>query len=260
MSQEQPQRHRPDQSTVEEPIKYGEVFNVSGELADRPVAPRHAATAQAAENLVLGENMRGGPAAVMQSAARHNERFGLVGHRDATKVAREKGVAVTDETINPDGNRVVTEKVAGQVVAQYVEPPVPVASPGEALDRNAITIGEALEASALSAGDKPIEQSHAAAIQTAEMKATGCNEIALGGVAAVAQYAASVNLRDVNTTKLGDVLEDATQKLPADKPVTREDARAMIGVEIRNSPNMATTPGGVAESLAATARLNQNWE
>ncbi|TQD85965.1 hypothetical protein C1H46_028511 [Malus baccata] len=64
MNQEQPQRHRPDQSTVEEPIKYGNVFNVSGELAYRPVAPRHAATAQAAENLVLGENMRGGPAAV----------------------------------------------------------------------------------------------------------------------------------------------------------------------------------------------------
>lgn len=114
MSQGQPQRRRPDQSEVQEPIKYGDVFNVSGELADRPVAPRDAATAQAAENLVLGENPRGGPAAVMQSAATYNERFGLVGHLDSTKVAREEGVTVT-ETINPDGNRVVTEKVAGQV-------------------------------------------------------------------------------------------------------------------------------------------------
>ncbi|KAM0998193.1 hypothetical protein ACFX13_008095 [Malus domestica] len=92
----------------------------------------------------------------------------------------------------------------------------------------------------------------------AEMRATGRNEIAPGGVAAVAQYAASVNLRDVNKTKLGDVLEDATQKLPADKPVTREDARAVIGAEIRNSPNMATTPGGGAESLAAAARLTRS--
>ncbi|XP_009370807.2 late embryogenesis abundant protein D-34-like [Pyrus x bretschneideri] len=257
MSQGQPQRRRPDQSEVQEPIKYGDVFNVSGELADRPVAPRDAATAQAAENLVLGENPRGGPAAVMQSAATYNERFGLVGHLDSTKVAREEGVTVT-ETINPDGNRVVTEKVAGQVVAQYVEPPVPMASPGGALDRDAITIGEALEASALTAGDKPIEQSDAAAIQAAEMRATGRNEIAPGGAAAVAQYAASVNPRDVNKTKLGDVLEDATEKLPADKPVTREDAKAVIGAEIRNSPNMATTPGGVAESLAAAAGLNQN--
>lgn len=94
-----------------------------------------------------------------------------------------------------------------KVVAQYVEPPVPMASPGGALDRDAITIGEALEASALTAGDKPIEQSDAAAIQAAEMRATGRNEIAPGGAAAVAQYAASVNPRDVNKTKLGDVLE-----------------------------------------------------
>ncbi|KAM1042047.1 hypothetical protein FF1_031200 [Malus domestica] len=116
MSQGQPHRRRPDQSEVQEPIKYRDVFNVSGELADsdRPVMPRDAATAQAAENLVLGENPRGGPAAVMQSAATYNERFGPVGHLDATKVAREESVTVT-ETINPDGNRVVTEKVAGQL-------------------------------------------------------------------------------------------------------------------------------------------------
>lgn len=95
-----------------------------------------------------------------------------------------------------------------KVVAQYGEPPVPMASPGGALDRDAITIGEALEVSALTAGDKPIEQSDAAAMQAAEMRATGRNEIAPGGVAlaAVAQYAASVNPRDVNKTKLGDVL------------------------------------------------------
>lgn len=54
------------------------------------------------------------------------------------------------------------------------------------------------------------------------------------------------------------IMQDATEKLPADKPVTREDAKAVIGAEIRNSPNMATTPGGVAESLAAAAALNQN--
>lgn len=53
-------------------------------------------------------------------------------------------------------------------------------------------------------------------------------------------------------------MKDATQKLPADKVVTREDAKAVIGAEIRNSPTMSTTRGGVAESLAAAARLNQN--
>ncbi|CAN6558465.1 unnamed protein product [Malus baccata var. baccata] len=245
MNQEQPQRHRPDQSTVAEPIKYGDVFNVSGELAYRPVAPRHAATAEAAENLVLGENMRGGPAAVSRQLDT-TRALALLVTATPLKSPERKASPLLMKQLIPMATGVVTEKVAGQVVAQYVEPPVPVASPGEALDRDAITIGEALETSALSAGDKPIEQT------------TGRNEIAPGGVAAVAQYAASVNLRDVNKTKLGDVLEDATQKLPADKPVTREDARAVIGAEIRNSPNMATTPGGVAESLAAAARLTRS--
>ncbi|BFG43138.1 hypothetical protein CerSpe_294120 [Prunus speciosa] len=224
MSQEQPQKQRPDQSPGQEPLKYGDVFNVS----------------------------RGGPAAVMQSAATYNERARLVGHRDAT----EEGVSIT-ERINPDGNCVVTEKV-GQFVAQYVEPLLPMGSPGGALDRDAITIGEALEATALSARDKPIDESDVVAIQAAEMKATGRIEIAPGGVAAMAQYAASVNPRDVKKTKLGDVLEDATQKLPADKVVTREDAKAVVGAEIRSSPTTSTTHGGVAESMAIAARLNQN--
>ncbi|KAL6271615.1 hypothetical protein ACE6H2_028526 [Prunus campanulata] len=193
------------------------------------------------------------PISYWLSAATYNERARLIGDRDAT----EEGVSVT-ERINPDGNRVVTEKVGGQVVAQCVEPPLPMGSPGGALDRDAITIGEALEATALSAGDKPIDESDAAAIQAAEMKATGRTEIAPDGVAAMAQYAASVNPRDVNKTKLGDVLEDATQKLQADKVVTREVAKSVIGAEIRNSPTMSTTRGGVAESPAAAARLNQN--
>ncbi|XP_062021268.1 late embryogenesis abundant protein D-34-like [Rosa rugosa] len=254
MSQEQ---HRPQQGDQLEPIKYGDVFNVSGELASKPVAPRDAATMQAAENLVLGETQRGGPAAVMQSAATYNERAGLVGHRDATDATSEDGVTVS-ESINLDGNKVITERVAGQVVGQYVEPP-PGASPAAVvLEHDAITIGEAFEATALSAGDKSVDQSDAAAIQAAEMRATGCSEISPGGLAAIAQYAVSANTREAEKTKLADVLEDATQKMGCDKPVTREDAKAIIGAEIRNNPNMSTTPGGIAESMAAAARLNQN--
>ncbi|KAM1169352.1 hypothetical protein ACFX19_031687 [Malus domestica] len=56
------------------------------------------------------------------------------------------------------------------------------------------------------------------------------------------------------------IMQDATEKLPADKPVTIEDAKAVIGAEIRNSTNMATTPAGVDESQAAAAGLNQNGE
>lgn len=113
MSQGQPQRPRADQFPEQEPIKYGDVFNVSSELASEPIAPRDAAAMQAAENMVFGHTKRGGPAAVMESAAAVNERLGLTGHRDATNVARAQGVTVSERVMA--GNRVVTEAVGGQV-------------------------------------------------------------------------------------------------------------------------------------------------
>lgn len=73
-----------------------------------------------------------------------------------------------------------------------------------------ITIGEALEATALAAGEKPVEWSDAAAIQAAEVRATGRMNIAPGGVAASAQSAATMNARltrDEDKTKLADVLK-----------------------------------------------------
>ena len=74
---------------------------------------------------------------------------------------------------------------------------------------SAITIGEALEATAKTAGDKPVDQSDAAAIQAAEVRATGSNVITPGGLAATAQSAASFNAgvdKDENKIKLRDVL------------------------------------------------------
>lgn len=82
-------------------------------------------------------------------------------------------------------------------------------SPASVLNKDAVTIGEALEATALSAGDKPVDQSDAAAIQAAEIRATRDNKIIPGGVAATAQSAATLNARtmpDENKTKLSDVL------------------------------------------------------
>ncbi|KAF8107207.1 hypothetical protein N665_0124s0006 [Sinapis alba] len=58
-----------------------------------------------------------------------------------------------------------------------------------------ITIGEALEAAVLTAGNKPVEWSDAAAIQAAEVRATGRTNIMPGGVAASAQSAATLNAR-----------------------------------------------------------------
>ncbi|KAI3747445.1 hypothetical protein L6452_09902 [Arctium lappa] len=127
-------------------------------------------------------------------------------------------------------------------------------------ERGNITIGEALEATALTAGSRPVDYSDAAAIQAAEVRATGRTNIVPGGVAAAAQSAATRNARvtrDDDKTKLSEILAEATSKLPADKPVTRRDAEGVIGAELRNDPNLTTRPGGVAASLAAAARINQ---
>ena len=90
-SQEQPRRPQEGQ----EPIKYGDVFPVTGELAGKPIAPGDAAMMQAAETRVLGQTQRGGPAAAMQSAVTINERAGLASHTDVTDVAGHGGVSAS---------------------------------------------------------------------------------------------------------------------------------------------------------------------
>lgn len=78
-----------------------------------------------------------------------------------------------------------------------------------AAEGSAITIGEALEAAAQTMGHKPVDQSDAAAIQAAEVRATGSNEITPGGLAASAQSAAAHNeqvVRDEDKIKLCDIL------------------------------------------------------
>ncbi|KZV25445.1 late embryogenesis abundant protein D-34-like [Dorcoceras hygrometricum] len=250
MNQEQLQRP--------EAVKYGDVFQVSGELARTPIAPQDAATMQAAESMALGKTLKGGVAATMQSAAQWNERSGVVGHNDLTNIVSEQGASVSE--IDVEGNRVITEAIGGQVLGQYGQPTeVTVPNSEPAVDPDACTIGEALEATALSAADKPVDESDAAAIQAAEIRATG--HVVPGGVGAEAKSAAENNARiarDEGKTTLGDLLMDATEKLPADKAVTRRDAERVIAAEIRNTPDGAAHPGGVAASMAAAARLNRS--
>ncbi|KAK2980603.1 hypothetical protein RJ640_011411 [Escallonia rubra] len=258
MSQDQPRRRRGDQQ--QEPIKYGDVFRMSGDVADQTVAPRDAALMQSAETTVMGQTQRGGPAATMQSAADRNVRAGFVGHGQASDVAVNQGVAITETDL--PGGRIITESVAGRVVGQYVEPApvVEAAAAGVDVRQTAITIGEALEAAIHTAGNKPVDQSDAAAIRAAETRATGVDIIMPGGLAAAALSAATFNqglTRDEDKVKLNDILTDATAKLPADKPATREDAEGVTSAEIRNNPNMTTHPGGVAASISAAARLNE---
>ncbi|KAM3705193.1 hypothetical protein ACB098_03G061300 [Castanea mollissima] len=261
MSQEQSQR------SEQERIKYGDVFPIQGELAEKTVAPGDAALMQTAENTILGHIQKGGAAATMQSAAMRNERAGLVDHNDMSYDASLGGVSITETDL--PGKRVITESIGGQVVDQYSQR-APLAPPaifeqsgsgGGGGRGGAITIGEALEATAMTAGQKPVDRSDAAAIQAAEVRATGRINIVPGGVAAAAQSAASLNARATSTdekTKLADILADATSKLPSDRPVTRRDAEGVTGAEMRNDPYLTTHPTGVAASVAAAARINQN--
>lgn len=145
-------------------------------------------------------------------------------------------------------------------MGKFVEPTPFQKGEAGTIQENAVTIGEALEAAAVSVGQKPVEQSDAAAIQAAEVRATGSNIISPGGLAAMAQSAAAYNAgcgRDEDKVKLGDVLRDATAKLAADKAVTGEDAEGVANAEMRNSPGIKALRG-VAASIAAAARLNES--
>ncbi|XP_057800896.1 late embryogenesis abundant protein D-34-like [Salvia miltiorrhiza] len=100
-----------------EAIKYGDVFNVSGDLAAKPITPKDAAAVELAENLVLGENPKSGMATVMKSAAELNERRGFVRHDDTTDVVRDGGTEIAETTVV--GHRLVTESIGGQLLGRF---------------------------------------------------------------------------------------------------------------------------------------------
>ena len=52
--------------------------------------------------------------------------------------------------------------------------------------------------------------------------------------------------------------QGATAKLPADKVATMQDAEAVGNAEWRNNLNQVPHPRGVAASMSAAARLNEN--
>lgn len=119
----------------------------------------------------------------------------------------------------------------------------------------AFTIGQALEAAARTAGDKPIDKADAAAVQAAEAKATRHGNLTQGGIGATAQVAAEANaIMDEGEEKvfIQDVLTSATKMLPRDKAVTRDDAKRVKDAEMRNKGE-----GHVADAVATAARLNE---
>ncbi|XP_057780280.1 late embryogenesis abundant protein 47-like [Salvia miltiorrhiza] len=178
--------------------------------------------------------------------------------QEAASHVQAQNTSGSSTPTNPHSNAVASQKEPVGVQGIKEIQSSPLGSRTE--QRGEITIGEALEATALTAGHRPVDYSDAAAIQAAEVRATGRTNIVPGGVAAAAQSAATRNARlprDEDKTKLGEILSDASSKLPSDKPVTRRDAEGVIGAELRNDPNLCTRPGGVAASVAAAARLNQ---
>lgn len=117
MSQEQPRRPREKQQEQEDPIRYGDLFEVSGELASKPVAPHDAELMETAEKTVFGETQLGGTATVMRAAANLNVRDGLLDREindDPTKVSVAQGVSVTRTDV--PGRRIFSESVDGQVL------------------------------------------------------------------------------------------------------------------------------------------------
>lgn len=96
------------------------------------------------------------------------------------------------------------DAVLCKVVGQYVQ-----IAEETTTQQGAITMGQALEATMQTIGDKPVDLSDAAAIREAEMSATGSNIVIQGGYAASAQSAAAYNtgmISDVGKIKLRDVL------------------------------------------------------
>lgn len=245
-----------EEQTKAEPITYGDIFRVSYDLGKEPITVNDAALMQSAEARAAGRSLKGGAAAIMQSAAEINERLGLVDPKRET-IAAAEGMTVIETQI--PGQVVSTEFVAGQPVHSEIKP---VSTQHSVAATDAMTIGQALQAAAMKEGEKPIDSNDARAIQSAEKRATGNPVTQKGGIAATAQAAAELNPRvnDVGKTTLSNILLAATTDLPADKAVTREDAEKIMEAEARGSPRphgRHPQSGVIGEAMQSAAKLNE---
>ncbi|KAK9747751.1 hypothetical protein RND81_02G013100 [Saponaria officinalis] len=235
---------------------------MSGQMAQQPISPRDAAAMQSAENRAFGKTIKGGPASIMLQAAAKNVESGLVGPDDTGSTFTDDKFLVEDDPWQES-----------QPSHDQLESAISVEGMGDD-DASGVTIGEALDAAARAIGDKPVDRADAAAIQAAEMIATGTNVATGSGLGAEAQAAATLNVHtvfDEEKTKLSEIIEGATNMLTDDKPVTKEDAERVKAAELRGDPEgvtgtdvhrhravkLSTTPGGVAEAVAAAAKINQ---
>ncbi|CAI8603380.1 unnamed protein product [Vicia faba] len=159
------------------------------------------------------------------------------------------------------GGMLSLESIGGQVVEQFsqkeamntVTPTSLVQEKGVGAGGGSIggiTIGEALEATVLTAGKKPVEWSDAAAIQAAEVRATGRTKHRPWRCCPRRRNQPQLSMlettKDENKTKLADVLADATLKLPRRIGQRRgEMLEGVTGAEMRNDPSLTTHPRGI---------------
>jgi hypothetical protein len=252
IAREQMSKANEDVSLLKSPITYRDILGAGGKLGFDPVTPEDAALMQSAETRTYGKTQKDGAASVMQAAAEENVKAGFVQKSDHSQVA-EEGVAA--QKILLPGAAIAMEYIAGQPVMVTVKP-----TPTDSFfaTADAITIGDALEAAAVGASDRPVGENDARAIQSAVMRATGAPPRA-GGVAAAAMSAADLNPRvpSADKTTLADFLMDATITMEADKVVTQEDAAKVLAAEMRAPHEGEVTPGAVAAAIQAAADMNQ---
>ncbi|XP_051191160.1 late embryogenesis abundant protein D-34 [Lolium perenne] len=193
------------------------------------------------------------PTAAGKDARRQRERDEFLAREQQPQQQTDGGLRVT-EADQHDGTHVVTASAGGQLIAQFTAP-----TPGDTTD-DAVTIGEALQAAA---SDAPVGLADAAAAEAAETRATGLGRVVPGGVAAAAQKAAETNMRlgggvgdaDEEMVRLRDVVGSATAVLPANKAVTREDARKVAAAAEKNSAGGGGSD--VADAVAAASEMNK---
>ncbi|CAM6106869.1 unnamed protein product [Calypogeia fissa] len=237
-------------------MTYGDVFPVlasqEGPLAGEAITTEDASLMQTAEWMAFGKTQKHGAASAMQSAAAKNVHDGWV-EKDAHSRVSEYGLSVTKTAV--PGAEMDVEYVAGQPVAATAHP-TPTDPAIASMD--AVTIGEALEAAAMGAGDRPVEDSDARAIESAERRATGVSMPMKGGIGATAQSAAQLNHQTdaAGQTTISDVLMDASEDLPADKVVTYEDAYKVLQAELRGRDPEDLQPGGIGATLLVAADMN----
>ncbi|KAH7432295.1 hypothetical protein KP509_07G017000 [Ceratopteris richardii] len=170
-------------------------------------------------------------------------------------------VQTTTTTLEPG---LVSAEAAPLETMPPATEPAPVSSaPKEEVSRmvpNPVTIGEALGAAAISAGDSDVEDSDARAIQSAETLACRGEFPGKYSVGAIAQHAAAINEKIATQSHhitVSDVLTGVSDMLLDDKVVTQEDAAKVRSAELRGRPTGVVKEGGVADSMQAAADVNE---